>query len=299
MMNSSLDNLLKLSSSKSKIRIAVAAAADEPVLSAIHQAYLIGLIKPLLVGDSAIIRSICKKNNFDYTSWEIIDEKDSVASAIIAVNIISKGNADVLMKGNVSTAPLLKAVLDKEYGIKKREILSHFALFQSSFYHKLFVVTDAAMNISPGLEEKRCIVENAVEVLHKLGNMMPKVAVIAPLEIINEKIPSTLDALSLKEMQEKNIITGCIIDGPMALDIAVSKESSVNKAFNSDVAGDADILLVPDLNSGNILYKSLVFLSDGLAASVIAGASSPIVLTSRADSDKSKLYSIALAATLI
>ncbi len=296
---SSLDDLIHISKSKKEIRIVVAAAADELVLSAINKAYVLGLIKPLLVGNAEKISVICSKESYDSSLWVIIDEKDAATAASIAVSMIKKGKAEILMKGMVSTAPLLKAILDKEKGIRNCNVLSHFALFQSSYYHKLFGITDAAMNIYPQLKEKKCIIENAVKIFHKLGNMLPKVAVLSPLEMVNEKIQSTIDAISLKEMQKNNLIPGCLIDGPFALDIAVSKKAAVYKSVISDVAGDADILLVPDLNSGNIFYKSLIFLSDGISASIITGADSPIVLTSRADSDSSKLYSIALATALI
>jgi phosphate butyryltransferase len=189
-------------------------------------------------------------------------------------------------------------VLDKEEGLKKRETLSHFALFQTSFYPKLIGVTDAAMNIDPQLNEKISIIENAAEVFHAFGNTKPRVAIIGPVEVVNPKIQSTLDAAIITQMYRRNQITSCVVDGPLALDNAISPEAAKQKKIDSEVAGEADILIAPDLNSGNILYKTMIFLSDAKSAAVILGAKVPIVLTSRADSEESKLYSIALAAAI-
>jgi phosphate butyryltransferase len=202
------------------------------------------------------------------------------------------------MKGLVPTAPFLKAILQKETGIKKRDVLSHFALFELSGYHKLLGVTDAAMNINPDLDEKVSIIRNAIEVYQRLGISEPKVAVIGPLEVVNPKIESTLHAAMLTLMNKRNQITGCKIDGPLALDNAISKEAAELKGIDSEVAGDADIIVTPDLNSGNILYKSLIFLAGGTSAAIIMGADSPVVLTSRADSELSKFMSIVLAAAM-
>ena len=298
MYPASLDDLISTAKSKPKKRIAVAAADDEQVLKAIDHASGENIIEPVLFGNEREINKICNKNAFNLSSLTIIHEKDPVNCAKLAVHYIKKGKADILMKGNISTAPLLKAVLDKENGLRQSNLLSHIALIQTSYYHKLLAVTDAAINISPSLEEKISIIVNAVEVFHKLGKYLPKIAILCPLETINEKIQSTLDAGEIKKWHAKNLNSGCLIDGPLALDNAVSKEAASQKGIISSVAGDADILLVPDLNAGNILYKSMVFLSDGLSAAIITGAEVPVVLTSRADSDRSKLYSIALAAAL-
>ncbi len=294
----SLEQLIDIAGSQQKKRIAVAAAADETVLTAINSAYSREIIDPLLIGNKKEIVKICTAYRFNHSGWEIINEKDPFIAAQRAVEEIKSGNADILMKGLVSTAPLLKAVLDKDSGLKKSNILSHFALFQTCGYHKLFGLSDAAMNILPGISEKTGIIENAVEIFHKLGHNEPKVAILTPVEVLNEKIQSTIDAVRLKELNGQNRIKGCIIDGPLALDIAISMEATRHKNIQSAVAGDADILIAPDLNSGNILYKSLIFFCGAESAAVVTGAKIPIVLTSRADSDKSKLYSIALAALL-
>lgn len=295
---SSLDDLITIAKSKPKRRIVVAAASDEMVLKAVYKAYLEGIVEPILIGIESEIRKICDNNLIDVSQFEIINEKDPAIITKIAVRKIKNGEAAILMKGKISSAPLLKAILDKKEGLKKSDLLSHFALMQTSYYHKVFGITDAGMNINPSLHEKIKIIENATEVFHKLGNAMPKIAILGPLETVNEKIQSTVDAFELKKMQLNNMIKGCIIDGPFALDNAVSKKAARFKGIISDVAGDADILVVPDLNSGNILYKSLIFLSDAISAAIITGAQVPVVLTSRADSDRSKLYSIALAAAL-
>lgn len=295
----SLDELIPIAKSKPKRRVAVCAAFDEPVLSAVYQAFLAGFIQPILIGNASGIRSICTKNNYNISSFEIIDESEPLFCAKTAVSLIKQGNADILMKGNIPTALLLRAVLDKEQGLRNRDLLSHFALIQTQYYHKLIGITDAGMNISPNLKEKITIIENAVDVFHNLGISLPKVAVLGPLETVNEKIASTVDASELKELQRAHVIKDCLIDGPLALDNAVSKEAAEHKGITSEVAGDADILLVPDLNSGNILYKSIMFLSDGVSAAIITGATVPIVLTSRADSEQSKLYSLALASVLV
>jgi len=294
----SLEQLIDDALKKSKCKIAVASAADKPVLEAIFSAFKLGFIEPFLIGPRREISALTGRIGMKKDMYEIIDEEDPHIICSKAVHLIKNRKADILMKGMVHTAVLLKAVLDKETGIRNKDTLSHFALFQTRFYHKLLGITDAAMNISPNIHEKVRIVENAVEIFHRLGCMLPKVAVLAPLEIVNHKIPSSSDAALLTSMNRRNQITGCVIDGPLALDIAISAEARDHKGIRSDVAGDADILVTPDLNSGNILYKSLMFLSDGIAAAIITGASAPVVLTSRSDSEKNKLYSIALAAAL-
>lgn len=295
---SSLEQIIEKARSGKKKRIVVAAAADEFVLSAINAASAQNFIEPVLVGDEQSIFKIVKEKGFYHSGWEIINEEDPLDAIERSLEIIKNGRGDIMMKGMVSTAPLLKGILNKENGLKKKELLSHVALFSSSYYHKLFCVTDAGMNIAPGTGDKANIIKNAVEIFNKLGHPCPKVAVLAPVEVVNEKIQSTVDAKILKEMNQKGEIGNCIIDGPFALDNAVSAEAARHKNIDSAVAGDADILFVPDINSGNILYKSLVFLSDARSAAIISGAKIPLVLTSRADNEISKLNSIALAALI-
>jgi phosphate butyryltransferase len=294
----SLDELIIPDTGRPTRRIVVAAAAELQVMEAIKKACELKIVLPFLIGDLEKINAIAASLGLKKEQFETIDEPDPVKACIRAVSFIKEGNAEILMKGMVPTATLLKAVLNRETGLRKNETLSHIALFQTSHYHKLLGISDAAININPTLKKKVSIIENAVEVMNKLGVKIPKVAIIAPLEIVNDKIVSSVDAAELTRMNKDNQIKNCIIYGPLALDIAISREAADQKAIASEVAGDADILIMPDLNSGNILYKSLVFLSDGIAAAIITGASVPIVLTSRADSEMNKLYSIALAAAL-
>lgn len=294
----SLNDIVSIAKGKATRRLAVAAAADRHVLDAVKRAYLEGIIIPKLIGNKIEIEKICEEIDFDLSGIEIYEENNPAISAVKAVALIKEGKADILMKGLISTAPLLKAVLDKENGLTKGSTLSHFAIIESPYYHKLFGITDAAMNIMPGFEEKVHILNNAVEVYHRLGIKNPKVAVIGPLEVVNPKIESTTHAAMLTVMNKRGQIQGCIVDGPFAIDNAVSKEAAAHKGIISDVAGDADILLAPDLNSGNILYKTLMFLGGGTSAAVIMGARVPIVLTSRADDERSKMMSIALAAAM-
>ncbi len=212
--------------------------------------------------------------------------------------MIADGKARILMKGLVSTGVLMKAFLDKELGLTKGNLLSHVALFESPYYHKIICVTDAALNISPDMNEKVVIIQNAVNLYHALGIALPKVGILAAIETVNPKMEATLHAAAFKTMNQRNQITGCIIDGPFALDNAVSAEAAAHKNIISDVAGDVDILVTPEINSGNILYKSLIFLGGAITAAVITGGAVPVVLTSRADSEKSKYLSIALAVAL-
>ena len=294
----SLSTFIEIAKTKTKKKIAVAAAADKPVLEAINVAVKEGIVEPILVGDKNGIEEIANSIGFDLNGITIIDEPNPAKASVRAVAEIKAGNAEILMKGLVSTGPLLKAVLDKEKGLRKGKALSHIALYESKYYHKLIGITDAAMNVAPEIDEKVSIVNNAVEAFHKLGIKNPKVAIIAAVEVVNPKMQATVDAAMLTMMNKRNQIKGCIVDGPLAIDNAVSKEAAEHKGIISEVAGDADILVAPDINSGNILYKSMGFLGGGLAAAVLMGAKVPIVLTSRSDSDESKLMSIALAAAM-
>jgi len=293
-----LSQLVDLAKNKRKRKVAVAAAGDHHVLEAIQNACLEGIIEPILIGDSEIIKEICKELKFDLEGIKIIDEKDSYKASLIATRIIGEGDADILMKGLVSSGVLLKAVLNKEYGLRKGSILSHVALFESPYYHKLLGVSDAAMNVNPDLHEKIAIIENAVEMFHGIGNMNPKVAIVGSVETVNPKMEATMHAATISMMNYRKQITGCIIDGPLAIDGAVSLTASKLKNITSDVAGDVDLIVTPDINSGNILYKSLAFLGGATSAALIMGAKAPIVLTSRGDTERSKFLSIALAAAI-
>lgn len=297
-MLKSLTTLLELAKQKGVCRIAVAAAADKHVLDAIMMAKQEGFADPILVGEKPAIESFAAEIGFKLDGVTIIDIADPYKASVEAVALIRNGKADILMKGLVGTGPMLKAVLDKEIGLRKGATLSHVALFETQFYHKLIGVTDAAMNVAPEFDEKVSMVQNAVEVFHKLGIQEPKVAIVCAVETVNPKMEATVHAAMLTLMNRRKQIKGCIIDGPLALDNAVSAESAHHKGIVSDVSGDVDLIVTHDINSGNVLYKSLNFLGGATTAAVIMGAKVPIVLTSRADSERSKLMSIALAAAI-
>ncbi len=297
-MIENLSQLVDLAKNKRKRKIAVAAAGDYHVLEAISNATTEGIIEPILVGDEAEIIRISKEIKFDLEHIRVVNIPDSYEASLEATKIVGEGDAEILMKGLVSSGLLLKAVLNKEFGLRTGSLLSHVALFETPYYHKLLGVTDAAMNVDPGLEEKIDIIKNAVKVFHGLNNLEPKVAIIGSVETINPKMEATMHAATISMMNYRNQIKGCIIDGPLALDGAISKEAAELKHIRSDVAGDADLILAPDINGANILYKSLNFLGGATAAAVIMGAKVPIVLTSRGDTEKSKFLSIALAAAI-
>lgn len=294
-MGKSFEMLLQLAKDKGPKKIAVAVAQDHEVLMAIKMAKDKGIIIPILVGDSKKIKEICDEIDLDYKNIEILDELDVVKACNIATKLVSSGEAHILMKGLVDTAIILKAVLDHEIGLRTERIISHVAVFQVPTYHKILIVTDPAMNINPDLFQKKQIIENAVELIKCFDVENPKVAVLAAKEKVSAKMEATVHAAELKKMNEEGIITDCLVDGPLALDNAINSESARIKGIVSEVAGDADILLVPDINSGNILYKALTFLANAKSAGLIIGTKAPIVLTSRADNDESKLNSIALA----
>lgn len=297
-MIKTLNGLVEITKNNPTRRIAVAAAADSDVLEAIKNAKEEGIVTPVLIGDEEIIREIAEKIGLNLSKVEIIDKPDKYDACAEAVKLVKKGKAEILMKGMVSTGILLKAVLDKEIGLRKGALLSHVAIFETPYYHKLLGVTDAAMNVNPGLEEKIGIIKNAVDVFHGLGNPNPKVAILGSVETINPSMEATMHAATISMMNYRKQITGCMIDGPLAIDGAVSKKSADLKNITSDVAGDVDILLAPNIDGANILYKSLNFLGGATAAAVIMGAKVPIVLTSRGDSERSKFLSIALAAAI-
>jgi phosphate butyryltransferase len=277
-------------------KLVLAAAQDSQALGAVLSASKDGIIEPILIGDREEIKLVAEKNNYVIGGLTIIHEPDLEKSVDIAVQIVNRKEADVLMKGKVGTSTLLASVLNKEWGLRTGNLLSHIALFEVETYHKLIAVTDVAMNIAPDLKDKIAIVNNAVACLNKLGILLPKVAVLGAVEMVNESMQATLDAALLSKMYQRRQIKNCIIDGPLAFDNAISLESAEHKGIISEVAGETDLLLMPDIEVGNVLYKSLVFFAKAKVASVILGASAPIVLTSRSDSEQAKYDSILLSA---
>ncbi len=296
-MFKSLDDLQKLiEKNEVKKKLALAVSQDSHSLEAVYTALKNGIIDPILIGSRPDTERIIEEKGFDFTGATFIHEPDDVKSVELAVRMVHDNKADILMKGKVATPTLLKGVLNKEWGLRTGSLLSHFALFEVDTYHKLIGVTDVAMNIAPNLKDKIGIVNNSVGYMNKMGIAKPKVAVLGAIEMVNESMEATLDAALLSKMNQRDQIKNCIIDGPLAFDNAVSFESAKHKGIKSEVAGDTDLLLMPDIEVGNVLYKTLVFFAKAKVASVILGASAPIVLTSRSDSEDSKYNSILLAA---
>ena len=277
-------------------KLVLAAAQDQHSLGAVVKAWKENIIEPILIGDKEGIQNICLTNNYDITGLRIIHEPEIDMSVEMAVKMANSKQADILMKGKVGSSTLLRCVLNKEWGLRTGNLLSHFALFEVETYHKVIAVTDVAMNIAPNLKEKIAIVNNSVACLNKLGYTMPKIAVLGAVEMVNENMEATLHAALLSKMNQRDQIKNCIIDGPLAFDNAISLESAQHKGIRSEVAGDTDLLLMPDIEVGNVLYKSLVFFAKAKVASIILGALVPIVLTSRSDSEQAKFDSILLAA---
>ncbi len=279
-----------------KKRIALAAAQEESALEAALDAYKHGLAETILIGDTAAIKELAKSMGADIGAFHIIEEKDYARAAAKAVELVKSGEADLVMKGILDTSVLLKAVLNKENGLNTGRLTSHVAVMQVPTYHKLLFVTDAAININPDIPAKLDIIANAVQVAKGLGIDTPKVALLAAVEkVYPEKMPCTADAAIITLMNRRGQVKGCIVDGPLALDNAISAESARIKNLVSDVAGDADILVAPDIEAGNILYKCLLDLGQAKGACIVVGAAKPVILTSRADSAETKLASIALA----
>ncbi len=294
-MITSLEALREVNGSGKRSMLAVAVAQDAEVLLAVDGAYNLGIAGAILVGNEAEIRQIAGMHNIDVNKYTIVDEPDKVEACRKAVKLVRDKQADVVMKGLVDTSIILKAVLDKEIGLRESPVLSHVAVFEVPGYDRLFYLTDAAMNIAPDLEAKKHILRNAVKVAHALGNENPIACALCAVEKVNPKMPAKLDAAALVEANQAGQIEGCTVMGPLALDNAISPEAAKHKGITDPNAGKADILLVPAIEAGNVFYKSMVFMARAKNAGMIVGAKAPIVLTSRADSDETKLNSIALA----
>ena len=275
---------------------AAAHPCDDGSLGAVVEAARVGIITPILVGPAEKIRAVAKQSGLDIAPYEVVDAPHSHASAAKAVELVRLGRAELLMKGSLHTDELMSEVVKRETGLRTARRISHVFLMDVPTYHKVFVVTDAAVNIFPSLEDKVDIVQNAVDFLVALGRQRPKVAILSAVETINPKIPSTIEAAALCKMAERGQIQGAILDGPLAFDNAISAEAARIKKIDSPVAGDPDVLLVPDLEAGNMLAKNLTFLSRADAAGIVLGARVPIILTSRADNQRTRMASCAAAA---
>lgn len=294
MMIKSFGELLEHVKGMPRTTIAVAAAQDDDVLKAVDLAWSAGVIQAILVGDAEEIRSIAAKNGLDLSAHQVIDVPDKAEACRKAVELVSEGKAALPMKGFVDTSVFLKAVLNKKSGLSRGRLISHVVLLGVKGFNRLFLITDSAMNIAPTLEEKADIIRNAVEVAHALENPLPKVAVLCAVEKVNPKMPATIDAQQLTRMNEAGEIPGCLIKGPLALDNAISLEAARHKGIEHPVAGKADILMVPDIEAGNLLNKSMEYFGHAEKAGVIVGTKVPVILTSRASSDETKMYSIIL-----
>jgi len=287
--------LLERCRSLAPVPTAVAYPCEASALTAAVEAAQKKLINPILVGPAAKIADIAKTAGVSLAGLEIVDAPDALGAAEKAVALVREGRADVLMKGSLHTDELLSAVVAREKGLRTGRRISHAFLMDVPTYHKILIVTDAAINIAPVLEDKVDICQNAIDLAISLGRDKPKVAVLAAVETVNSKMPATLDAAALCKMADRGQIKGGIVDGPLAFDNAISKDAAKTKGITSEVSGDPDILLAPDLEAGNILAKQLSFLANADSAGLVLGARVPIILTSRADSVRSRIASCAVA----
>jgi len=275
-------------------KMAVASAGAEDVLMAVEAARKEGLADSILVGDKKEIIKIADEMSIDPANYEIIDKTDKTEAVRCAVELVRNKKASILMKGMIGTARILKAILDKEIGLRTNRMLSHVYTLQIKGYDRLLTMTDGAMSISPDLKQKAQIIQNAIYYAHSMEIEKPKVAVVAALELVNPDMPATIDAACLAKMSERGQIIGGIVDGPLGFDNAISREAAKHKGVKSPVSGEVDIVLVPNIESGNIFAKGLVYLAKAIPAGLLLGAKAPVVLVSRSDSAQSKLYSIAL-----
>lgn len=277
-----------------RAKIAVAAAEDKQVLETIKQAYEMNLAEAILVGNALKIKSIKDEIGFSQ-DVEIIDVKDEKEAALIASKCVHDGKANILMKGLVNSSIFLKAVLNEKVGLRTGKLLSHLSVFEIPGYEKLAYYTDCGMNIFPDFEAKKQILSNSIEALHSLGNPCPNVAILTANEMINPKMPATLDAAKLVEFSHEGELPKAIIEGPIALDVALSKEAAHHKNLISAISGEVDLFLVPNIEAGNMVAKALIYCAGAKMAGLVLGATNPIVMTSRSETAEGKLNSVALA----
>ncbi len=298
-MINKLDDMLKKLKGDKRVNLSVAAAHDEEVLLAIKSAVEMEIITPILIGEENKIREISKEINFDLSKFKIINKGTIEECAETAVKLVSSGEADFAMKGLLDTSVILKAVLNKEWGLRTDSLLSHVMVYEVPSYDKLLVTTDGGMNIEPDYDQKVKILKNAIEATKPLGLKHIKVACLAAKEKVNSKMQATVDARALQEAGERGEFGKDVtVEGPLAFDLAVSKEAAKVKGFKSKVSGETDIMLMPTIEVGNGIGKALTYFAGAKSAGIIMGAKAPIVLVSRADSHESKLYSIAYGALI-
>lgn len=291
--------IMKVKGASSKARLVVAAAGDEHTLDAVVEARREGIIEPVLVGDKAVILDILSKFGETIPPENIIDVPEAVEAATKAVSLVREGKGDFLMKGKMDTAVILKAVVNKEHGLGRGGLMSHFSAFEIPGYHKILVPVDGGMVTYPTLEQKKAIIENTVQALRAMGYECPKVGVLACIEKVNPKMPETVEARELQEMNQCGEIENCIIEGPISYDCAMSREIALYKGFESRISGDVDILIAPNIHAGNIMGKMLTVTCGAKMAGFIVGAKCPVVMTSRGASPEEKYLSIVIGANAI
>jgi phosphate butyryltransferase len=298
-MSTSFDALLKKVNEFPVKKLAVAAANDDAVLEAVEMARVRKIADSILVGDQAEIEKICASQNIDPKNFEIINIPDPIEAAHAAVKLVHDGDAEMYMKGLLSSKDFLRSILDKEVGLRTDKLLSHVCVFEIKGIKQLLFLTDVAFFPYPTLEDKVHIIENTVAVCNACGIENPKVAPLAAVEVENPKMPVTVEAAELTRMNEEGKIKGCIVDGPLSLDLAICPEAAIHKnAENRKIVGDADILLFPDIHAGNIAYKFIVHTTEFKNGCILTGTKAPAILTSRSDSSETKVNSIALAAVV-
>lgn len=297
-MSKSFEELISKANQKTLKKVSVSNAQDEPVLQAVKAAKEQNIATAILVGDEAKIREFAASIDMDLTDFEIINEPDTEAAALKAVELVHNGKADILLKGLLETKTFLKSVLNKEVGLRTGKMLSHVCVFEIEGINRLLFFTDVAFNTYPTLADKVNIINNAVEVAHACGIECPKVAPLCAVETVNPKMQPTVDADNLTKMYEGGDFKGCQIYGPLSMDLAIDPEAAVHKGVTNPVAGHADILLFPNIDAGNITYKILVRTAKVKIGNVLVGTSAPVVLTSRSDDFQTKLNSIALATVI-
>ncbi|WP_313164544.1 bifunctional enoyl-CoA hydratase/phosphate acetyltransferase [Sedimentibacter sp.] len=291
--------IAKVQNNDTKKRVAVAAAHDEHTLEAVFKAVNDKLVEPVLIGDKEKIVKILDNLSVNFDENEIIHTSDDTEAAEKTVELINEGKADFIMKGKLQTADLLKAVVNKEKGLRTGSVMSHVAILEIPAYHKLIAVTDGGMMMYPDLEEKKQIIENVVNVFLAMGYESPKVAVLTAVETVNPKMPEAVDADNLKKMNQNGEIKNCIVEGPISVDLTFNKESAKIKGYESPVTGEADILIAPNITTGNIMSKALLEFANGTMAGMIVGAKVPIVLTSRGATTEEKYLSLVLSASSV
>lgn len=298
-MSKSFDDLLSKVAQVPMKTVSVAVAQDTPVLEAIKAAKERNIANAILVGDETQIRQIADSIHMDLNGFEIIDEKDPMTAALTAVKLVHDGKADMYMKGLIDTKSFLKSILDKEVGLRTGKPLSHACVFEIEGVDHLLFLADVAFMPYPTLEDKATIIDYTVEVAKACGVDCPKVAPLAAVEVVNPKMPATVDAAELTKMNEEGKIQNCIVDGPLSLDLAIDPEAAKHKgAEDRKIVGDADILLFPDIHAGNLVYKAIVHLTKFKNGCILTGTKVPAILTSRSDSFETKVNSIALAAVV-